>query len=106
MSHRSHVDPLWCQVLVRGNDTSAVVRVRTDVAALKGPAAVRGNQGNKPQSKLSAAIDALEWFNEIETANTTLAQWGGSGVPHSLLQAVVYPQLVQKFTVRHSAVVA
>ena len=91
--------PIARQVLVRGNDASAVIRVRTDIASLKG-VTTRAQQQSKSASKLSAAIDALEWFNEIETANTTLSQWGGSGVPHSLLQSVVYPKLVEQYTVR------
>jgi hypothetical protein len=84
-------------VLVRGSEASAVVRVRTDLAILKGPTAP--NQVDKASSKISAALDALEWFNEIETANTTLSHWGTLGVPHSLLQSLVYPKLVEKFTV-------
>ncbi len=55
---------------------------------------------DKSASKLSASIDALTWFNEIEQANSTLAQWGSSGVPHSLLQSIVYPKLATQFSVR------
>jgi hypothetical protein len=80
------------QVLVRGSEASAVVRVRNDLAILKGPTSPE--TAAKASSKISAALDALEWFNEIETANTTLSHWGTTGVPHSLLQSVVYPKLV------------
>ena len=88
---------------VRGRETSLVIRDRSDVDVLHGVASKQATVASG--LKLCAALESLKWFNEVEKAATTLSEWASTGVPHTLLRSIAYPQVVAKFTVRAGSVV-
>jgi hypothetical protein len=88
----------FSQVHVRGYETSLVIRHRSDTAVLHGETAAAELVASSLQ--LCAALNSLKWFSEVEKATSTLTEWAATGVPHTLLRSLMYPQIVAKFTVR------